>query len=187
VLNFDPPDPWYRCQPTVNGILDYAIKSDASLIVLTGVFERYFDGTYQMRQSPAEIERDVQQWFEVLAGSGKSILVVLDNPTLPFEPRECMQRPFDFNQRHACSFDRSLHDQRAGSYTNLFRTSAARFANVEVLDTSRFFCDKSRCAAVNADGLTYTGDNNHLSLRGAMIVDREILKMYPAEFAPTNE
>jgi hypothetical protein len=166
----------------VNGILEYAIGSKASLIILTGVFERYFDGTYQMPKSAPDIEGDVRRWFEVLAGSGKSILIVLDNPTLPFEPKECMQRPFDFNQRSDCSFDRSVHDQKAQTYGSLFRRNAERFANVTVLDSSRFFCDTARCTAVNKDGLLYTGDNNHLSLRGAIIVAREILRLFPASF-----
>ena len=135
-----------------------------------------------MQKSQQEVEGDVRQWFEILARSGKSILVVLDNPTLPFEPKECMQRPFDFNQRADCSFDRSVHEQKVRTYGSIFRRNAQRFANVTLLDSSKFFCDKSQCTAVNADGLLYTGDNNHLSLRGAMIVGREILRLFPASF-----
>ena len=183
VSNLEPADPWYRCQPTVNRIIQYSLDSDTPLIVLTGVFERYFDGTYGSAKTAQELELDVRRWFELLGSAGKPVLVVFDNPTLPFEPKECMRRPINFDQRSDCSFGRAHFDKEAATYKAMFVKAAASFQNVTLLDSSDFFCDQNRCSAVNENGLLYTGDNNHLSLRGAMMVDRKIIDLYPRSFA----
>jgi peptidoglycan/LPS O-acetylase OafA/YrhL len=175
-------DPWYNCQPDVNRFIEYAARADAPLAILTGVFERYFDGTYVLGKSEAEIEDDIEQWFRVLSRSQHKIVVVLDNPSLPFEPKECMERPIDLNRRIDCTFDRKIYDGKAAAYKALFRKKAAVAANVTLVDASQFFCDNEKCHAENADGMTYTGDNNHLSMRGAKIVDQEILRLLPSAF-----
>jgi peptidoglycan/LPS O-acetylase OafA/YrhL len=182
ILDLDPNVTWYRCQPTVNGIIEYLRNSNASLVVLTGVFQRYFDGTYETHLTKDELDSSVHKWFEALGNSKKRILVVLDNPSLPFEPKHCMRRPIDLNQRLDCSFDRSAYDKRAEPYKQLFKKAAASYANVALLDASQFFCDDSRCHATNQDGLLYTSDDNHLSLRGARIVDQKIVSLYPSLF-----
>jgi peptidoglycan/LPS O-acetylase OafA/YrhL len=182
ILDLDPNVTWYRCQPTVNGVIEYLRNSTASLVVLTGVFQRYFDGTYKIRQTKDELDSSIHKWFEALGNSKKRILVVLDNPSLPFEPKQCMRRPIDLHQRLDCSFDRAVYDKQAEPYKQMFKTDAASYPNVALLDASQFFCDDSRCHATNQDGLLYTSDDNHLSLRGARIVDQEIVSLYPSLF-----
>jgi peptidoglycan/LPS O-acetylase OafA/YrhL len=182
IWNLEPADPWYQCQPEVNGFIEYATSADSPLIILTGVFERYFDGEYGIDKPASEIEHDIQQWFEVLSRSKSRIVLVLDNPALPFEPKECMKRPIDLRRREDCSFDRSVYDKKAAYYKQLFNREAWRASNVLLLDASKFFCDANRCNAVNDQGLLYTADNNHLSRRGAAIVDRQILEMFPLAF-----
>jgi peptidoglycan/LPS O-acetylase OafA/YrhL len=179
IWNLVPRDPWFACQPDVNRFIEYAAMADAPLTILTGVFERYFDGEYGIDKPAAELDRDVEQWFDVLARSKHPVLVVLDNPSLPFEPKECWRRPVNFGQRRDCSFDRALDDRQSAFYKDLFRRKATRAPNVALLDSSAFFCDGARCSAVNDEGLVYAVDNNHLSLRGARIVDREIIRMFP--------
>ena len=81
-----------------------------------------------------------------------------------------------------CSFDRELHDKKSATYKDLFRRKTANVANVKVLDITDLFCDEKACHAENSEGLLYASDNNHLSLRGARIVDREIMSRYPDQF-----
>jgi hypothetical protein len=61
----DPKDRWLKCQPTQHNILSFAVQSDFQLVVLTGVFERYFDGTYQIDH--ASMEEDIQRSFAMLS------------------------------------------------------------------------------------------------------------------------
>jgi len=175
-------DAFYACQPDVNRFIEFAVNAKAPLAILTGVFERYFDGTYGLGKSDAEVERDIAEGFQLMAQSQHPIVVVIDNPSLPFDPKECTKRPVDINRRLDCSFDRAVYDKKASSYKDVLRREAKVAPNVTLIDASSFFCDQTRCHAANTDGLLYTGDNNHLSNRGAKIVDSAILRMFPLAF-----
>lgn len=175
-------DPYYACQPEVNRLIAYAVNAEAPLAIFTGVFDRYFDGTYGLGKSDAEVAQDIAEGFQIMAQSRHPIIVVMDNPSLPFEPKECMERPVDINRRLDCSFDRAIYDRKASLYKDIFRRKARIAPNVTLIDASEFFCDRMRCHAANKDGLLYTGDNNHLSIRGAKIVDVEIVRMFPSTF-----
>jgi hypothetical protein len=168
---------WLKCQPTDDRIIDFAISSSAKTLILTGVFERYFDGTYGNDISPSDIEVDIRKVFAKLSASHKQVAIIFDNPSLPFEARSCFKRPLTLERQKDCSFERSFYDDRSRSYQDSFRKYAAIYPNVTLIDPSKYFCDAQKCFAYNSAGMLYSGDNNHLNMRGAMIVARSALAL----------
>lgn len=182
IYNLDPIDNFYKCQPVVNNLINHFLKSNSKLIILAGVFGRYFDGTYSLKESDQEVRESVRKMFDVLGRSKKQILIVLDNPSLPFDPKECMIRPFNLRQREKCYFPRDWYDAKESFYKKLFLKYSGNFKNIRLIDSSQFVCDKKYCYAANRAGLLYTGDDNHLSIRGARMVDEQIIREYPGYF-----
>ena len=178
---FDAPDiGWLQCR-TEDRMIDFALRSDAKLLILTGTFERYFNGGYG--GIPAQkLEQDVRDTFEKLGRARKHVLVVLDNPSLPFRSAACFKRPIPLTVPRDCSFDRKFHENGATAYKALFRKYAGQFENIRLLDAAESFCDAQKCRARNEQGMLYVGDNNRLNMRGAAIVDRKIIGLYPDVF-----
>lgn len=176
LLIFDPNDPWYGCQPTLDTLIGHALTSKYDLLIFAGVFERYFDQTYQSKGNTLE---NVEKFFQALGRSGKDIVIVLDNPELPFDPKVCLKRPWMGRQNSDCSFDRETFERKTGVYRALFRQHAKAYPNVRLVDAADMFCNERKCFAINSEGLLYTGDNNHLSMRGARLVNGEIVRLFP--------
>jgi peptidoglycan/LPS O-acetylase OafA/YrhL len=176
----NPRDAWLKCQPVQDRILDFGLRSDFRLLVVTGTFERFFDGTYSVDQT--RIEENIQRSIAALGNSQRDILIVLDNPSLPFDASVCLKRPIQLKDRPDCSFDRAYHDNKAAHYKALFTKYASAYSNIRLLDASQYFCNSQKCFAYNDEGLVYSTDRNHLNMRGTKLIDAEILRMYPAVF-----
>ena len=186
ISDVNPVSDFYKCHPTIQDLTNYFIKSDASLIILTGVFGRYFDGTYLPQDNQKDIFDKVETWFRALGKSRKSIVIILDNPTLPFQSSQCYKRPLDFKDPLKCSFSRSTHDQVINSYKALFEKQASKYKNISIIDPTKYFCDEMECYAKNSDGLLYSNDNNHLNMRGANFISSEILLKFRNILDTTN-
>jgi peptidoglycan/LPS O-acetylase OafA/YrhL len=173
---------WLKCQPLVNDLLQYAIKSPFKLIILTGTFNRYFDNTYRLKYDVTERNSRLKSFIQQLGHSKKEIVIVLDNPELPFNSDECAKSPFNLKFVRNCSFIREKYDRSTLEYRSLINNLAAPYSNIKIIDQSDIFCDELRCYATNEEGLTYAGDNNHLNIRGAKLVNKKIMEIYPNLF-----
>lgn len=182
IMNLNPTEEWFNCDPTINNIIHGVLKSKFELIIITGVFERYFDGYYKTGKSDLEVENIIKEYFRTLGTSNKNILIILDNPSLPFEPATCTKRPISLTDNKDCTFDRSYHDGKIGLYKNMFLKYSKDYKNIAIYDPTNLFCNSKKCYAINKEGLLYTNDYNHLSLRGSTLVNEQILKMYPEKF-----
>jgi peptidoglycan/LPS O-acetylase OafA/YrhL len=177
---------WLKCQPTGDRIIDFAVASNFKTIILTGTFQRYFDGTYGP-QSSELIEDDIKRNFAKLAQSNKPVLIVLDNPSLPFDSPDCLRRPISFKPKLECSFERSFYESKSEKYRELFYKFSAIYPTIKVIDAVQNFCTTERCFAYNKGGLLYrSGDNNHLNVAGARLVVQTIVEQ-AKEFLPTNK
>jgi len=175
---------WLKCQPTGDRIIEFAIASKARTIILTGVFERYFDGTYGPQAQDA-VENDIKRNFARLAESNKAVLLVLDNPSLPFEAPDCLRRPISFRPKLECSFERNFYESKSAKYRDLFYKFAAIYPTIKIVETVQNFCTEEKCFAYNERGLLYRGDNNHLNTTGASLVVQTIVQQAP-DLLPAN-
>jgi hypothetical protein len=104
---------------------------------------------------------------EALQASGKHVVIVIDDPELPFFPKKCLARvlfPAD-----DCRIPRAAIDQREHQARLLISDVAARHPGVEVFDPTSVFCNQDFCSPLKNGFLLYA-DSHHLGQHGSSIV-----------------
>ena len=100
------------------------------------------------------------------------MVFVLDNPKLPYAPRQCMSRFLgEVTGKDICSYGRSYYDENKAfaNYRKLVLSVAKDYPNVSIADLSELFCDSDKCY-IARDGKLFYGDNNHLNFTGSLYV-----------------
>jgi len=118
------------------------------------------------------LEDGMRRTFSALRKSHKNVIVLFDNPQLPFEPSACIQRPFRLaNQGKKCSFPRSYFDslEAYGNYKSLVNKVIKDFPEVHTLDLSETLCDDRNCYLVKNSQPLYL-DRGHLNYNGSRYV-----------------
>ncbi len=113
--------------------------------------------------------------FEMMQKAGKQVIVVLDDPQIPFNPSRCVVRPLTTSKQ--CQFPRK--DWNAQPFKKFYeaavRDVAPHFSNVTIIDLADTLCDKTTCYAVRNHAVLYR-DDNHLSDAGSRLVAPVIVK-----------
>jgi hypothetical protein len=107
---------------------------------------------------------------------GKRIIVVLDVPSLGFDPSSCVRaRAIDVFKtlREPCRVDRASVMYAQGPSIELTESIASEFPGVEIWNPRDALCDKSWCYAIK-DGEVLYRDPDHLSVEGSKYVWRII-------------
>lgn len=108
------------------------------------------------------------------------MIIVKDNPQLPFASQKCQQRPIAFRES-ICSFDREIFDKDGARnfYNTTIEKVAKDYDNINFIDLSDKLCDDSKCY-IKIEGKVVYSDNNHLNKFGssyvASILDEVIRK-----------
>lgn len=153
------------------------VESTASIktIVLTSVSIRHyiqhnrFDGVSAPYRSWEEMLDNAFTKFERM---GRSVVIVIDNPMLDFDPKQCDVRPFRLtknNLRQDCNVSARSYFNTEADYRKAIFDAAKKHPNVRVLDAASVFCDNERCSAMKSGQLLYD-DNNHLSMHGVRLL-----------------
>ena len=108
--------------------------------------------------------------FDLLKKYNKRVIIVKDNPWLPFEPQGCQDRPIVFHKR-LCSFDRSVLDnyEERNFYNGILEKVAKDYDNITFVDLSEKLCDSSVCY-LKIGNLNLYNDKNHLNINGSIYV-----------------
>ncbi len=134
------------------------------------------DHRHPEEKDAAKILRDgLTRTFEMMQKSGKKVIVLLDDPQLPFNPSRCVVRPFLGGKE--CQFPRDNWNNRPFKklYESAVRDVAPHFSNVTIIDLADTLCDKTTCYAVRNHAVLYR-DDNHLSDAGSRLVAPVIVK-----------
>src|SRR5207237_2975320 len=114
------------------------------------------------------MRRGLERTLDLLAKHHKDVWLLLQVPELPFNPTECVPRPFSFEHRARmpCAVSRStvLDQQRA--YRNVVRQMQDEFPWLRVFDPVPIICDAVWCPAMEGSRLLYR-DDHHLSRDGS--------------------
>ena len=122
------------------------------------------------------LEKGIRRTFNFLQKNNRQILIVLDNPKLPFYPTKAKNRPF-FGYMSDGSFDRYKYDndEPIQVYNSKMRRISKDYPNVHLIDLSEILCDSFRCYASRNGKILYS-DDNHLSYDGSLYVAPYIMK-----------
>lgn len=114
----------------------------------------------------------MRRTFSALTQANKKVIVLLDNPPLPYDPTSCVERPFRITKKNdQCSFPREQfdNDKALTDYRTLVKTVTKDFPNIETLDLSTQLCDEQRCYLSKNGSLLYL-DRSHLNAVGSKYV-----------------
>lgn len=168
----------------INEAYDYVSKDNTVVNVLLAHNPRCsYDDAVDI-QNPGEsdfrkvLESGMRRSFKMLSEAKKNVVVILDGPTLPFDPSACVTRPFRITEKNDhCSFPREVFDKDVvnSAYNEIVQRVAKDFTNVQIIDLSSQLCDSENCYAARGGKVLYN-DRNHLSMYGSQYVAPYILK-----------
>ncbi|MBK0397897.1 acyltransferase family protein [Limibaculum sp. M0105] len=153
-----------------------AARPDA--VILHGYFFRPYWQPLDP-QAIAGLTDGLRQMLAALSPSSGTIVIVLGMPELPFHPSRCIRRPIQAAVPE-CRMTRDAYDRQKALTEAGIREAASGFGNVRIFDPATVLCDDVNCAVIRDDELLY-GDTNHLSVQGAEIVARALLRFIEAE------
>lgn len=125
-------------------------------------------------------EIGAKRTFDLLKQHNKQVVIVKDNPWLPFDPKKCQTRPIVFH-KSVCNFDRSIFDnyEPRNFFNSIVENVAKEYDNITFVDLSDLLCDSSRCYIKKEDQALYK-DKSHLSKEGsafvAPLIDKAVIK-----------
>ena len=123
------------------------------------------------------LKEGMKRTFSTLIAANKKVIVLFDNPTLPFDPKLCVRRPFRITQKaDQCSFSRKIHDTNPANnnYRSLVQSVLINFPQIKTLDLSELLCDKEKCY-IYKDGHIIYGDSDHLNSYGSSYIATYLL------------
>ncbi|WP_298012464.1 acyltransferase family protein [uncultured Castellaniella sp.] len=116
----------------------------------------------------------LRQTIDTLEQNGKSVVLVIDVPELPFFPRTCIPRgTFTYFQR-SCTLKKTdvmLRQQQLREVIQQLRISHPK---LRVFDPLQFMCDEATCKFDGEKMLLYR-DSNHLSSHGSLLFAKEFI------------
>lgn len=160
-------------------------KGEIKVVVLSASWEALTNGDFLPRitqesfghirliaQRPDEsqlkveelFERGLQRTIDFIHSQGAQVILALEPPEVPYEPRDCMRNILGFAKNCPKDIAKSSVLQRQTIARQTFARLAARNPGVEVFDPLDAFCDESKCRYWDENGIPLYRDNNHISL-----------------------
>jgi peptidoglycan/LPS O-acetylase OafA/YrhL len=167
----------------INGAYEYIIQDPAIKIVLLAHNPACsYEDAIDMSNSGGDNYQEVlvsgmKRTFSALIAAGKKVVVVFENPYLPYDPKLCVTRPFRLTKSDdRCSFPRSVYDRSpaSASYRSLVDTVLRDFPQIEVFNLSDTLCDGDSCYISKSGRLLYS-DRGHLSWEGSRYVASHLM------------
>ena len=119
--------------------------------------------------------RGLDRSITALEAASKQVVLFVDVPGLPFQPRDCIDRPLAERKVDTCSITRALALARQGTLRGLLQRLAEAHPALRWFDPLPYLCEGNTCPVKRGDLLMYQ-DSNHLSLRGSAFLARPFLQ-----------
>lgn len=118
----------------------------------------------------------VNQTVRMMTEKGLQVFLMLENPELGFDPKQCLGRPYDLFASE-CKVPYADYQNRMADYRAEMIAVAEKYEGANVLDPERLMCDENYCYARNEENLFYA-DSNHLSVYGSeYLAEKMVEKM----------
>jgi peptidoglycan/LPS O-acetylase OafA/YrhL len=144
------------------------VLSDKS--IRTVIMTAYWNVNAKALPPGADLGRELIDTVGELVRAGKTVYLLDDRPSFPFDPSVCKYvRPrFFWQVQHGahCDFERSLFNAQRSQYLPALEAVVRELPNVHLLDTAGVFCDETLCR-MGAGGTLLFRDRNHLTIAGS--------------------
>jgi hypothetical protein len=120
----------------------------------------------------------VKRTFNFLLKANKKVLVLFDNPRVPFDPKQCSTRMFVLSEKsvNRCKFPSKTFNAYRDFlwYKSIVSSVIEEYPQISSYDLSDLFCDDESCYLSKNGNLLYR-DNGHLSYEGSTYVAQFII------------
>jgi hypothetical protein len=115
-----------------------------------------------------DLSKKLLDTAQMLVVNGKLVYLTDDVPYFTFDPKFCkFQRPLSSEKN--CSEERSHFDRQYLLYKPILDEVIKIDPRINIIETSKFFCNESKCTMEMDDLLLYR-DKNHLNINGSKFV-----------------
>ena len=119
--------------------------------------------------------RGLDRAIALLEGASKQVVLFVDVPELPFQPRDCIDRPLAARRVENCSVTRASVLTQQATLRGVVQRLADGHAEMRRFNPLDTLCDARTCAVKRGDMLVYR-DSDHLSLRGSQFLAESFLE-----------
>lgn len=130
--------------------------------------------SYPFHDKPRLMTLGLDDAIADLIRRGKRVIILMDQPELPFFPADCMRG------RVGCTQARDVVLARQAQYRTIVSHVSHRFPELLIFDPLNLFCDTQRCGYRRGDLILYR-DSHHLSMPGSRAYARAFLQWERAD------
>ncbi|MGO4705898.1 acyltransferase family protein [Microvirga sp. 2MCAF38] len=123
------------------------------------------------------LEDKILETTGVLLESGKELYITDDVPSFPFDPDKCRLKRF-LSTKQNCEIDIKNVNYQLSAFKPALERVVKKDPRVKLLETSKFFCNKTVCKMTNGEDILYR-DTNHLNIKGSQFLGRKFVESYP--------
>lgn len=145
-----------------------------------GPMETQIDGTDERTKKITRFSTGLRTAVERLLAAGKSIVIVIDVPELPFNLSLCFSSPRIRIAEPVCSVPRESVNERQASLRHLLDDIVRTYPSVRLVDPMGVLCETDYCGPGDSKAPTYH-DSHHLSKYGGEKVADLILQALPSK------
>ena len=121
------------------------------------------------------IPEGLEEAVNILLLNGKSVLLLDDVPDFPFDAFSCKYGLSTFIKVSRCSLSSSFFFERQKDYMPDLKSLISLGPNLELVSTSKYFCDLITCNMLIDNMLMYL-DLNHLNTNGSVFISKKIVE-----------
>jgi peptidoglycan/LPS O-acetylase OafA/YrhL len=155
-----------KCQPHVNEALKTAMDSNANIIVLTAFFNQYNRDVFlYFQDQPISVAAALAQTVNLLATSGKKIVIALDVPEIAIDCGKARPIPVWTLEKERNNNPCLINKEKIVEQQNQILGNIRYRGNFDIIDLSIPFCD-IQCGEIDNSHYLYMPDGNHLNTEG---------------------
>jgi hypothetical protein len=138
---------------------------------------------FQLIDNPGTTDRKkvfeigLRKTLDAFMANRKTVIFVIDNPKIGFDPRACLEgRPLRLSAKvkSPCAISRDQYAATEGWYRDAVFSILRDYPDVRVFDAPAYLCDGGWCWA-SKDGRLLYRDIDHLSSAGSMLISRGLI------------
>ena len=144
-----------------------------------------FNDSWQIRRLSSEnkgrtnleaFEEQLIKTLDFLIDSGKTVVVLKQTPSLPFNPKDCLlKRPLTFSKKMSCHISAEEEKNYLQEYELALDNILAEYKNIKVLDPFDLFFINGQ-SVLSRDNIPLFRDSVHISAFGSAYVARELMR-----------
>lgn len=131
-------------------------------------------------KKPELFYQGLKETIVQLQAASLQVIVIKDNPEIPFKPSQCISRPLVPGK--PCLIEMEAMRLRQKEYNEMFLRLKKDLPNTLIYNPIPTLCDKEECSLIKNNHLIYR-DSHHLSLRGSVLVAKNFILWLQSQIA----